>query len=440
MEEKSIKTFTEMYPKYNTKKAYRSAIYDFLDFFNTGRVRAGKAVSSDEKTKYEDLCKRYFSEDRHFIVDLIGFLSSMNGKPPATIKLKMAAVREWFEFNDVELTYRELKTLRNKMPRAKGSWTVEHEFDKEILQKILSHTDEKGRALILTLASSGIRIGEAISVTLDDLNLSKTPAEIVVRGEYNKGGETRVTFISAEAKAAIEEWLKVRENYIKSALNRNRGLIEKAEAKPKDGNDKRLFPFSDGVVRELWARALTKTGVYEKDSATNRLQYRVHGLRKFFRSNLALSCPQDIVEALLGHSTYLSSAYRRYTKKQMGEYYLNSEAHVTIAGSGDIKKITKELQDTEAKVEGYRSIMTKQAEETAELRGEVEEMGGMVKAMEEAQKAKEPYEEGVTMFFSVLKNKPEIRKAVIKEIVGDPGMIGAIESILKKLKEDKEDM
>ena len=433
MEEKGIKTFIGMYPKHNTQKSYRSGIYSFLDFFNAGRVRAGKQVSEEEKIKYEGLCQRYFVGERDYISNLIAFAGSMNGKPPATIKLKMAAVREWFEYNGVELTLQEIKTLRRKLPKAKGSWTVERDFDKEVLKKILSHTDEKGSALLLTLASSGMRIGESLHIKLNDVDLSETPPAIILRGEYTKGGETRVVFISKEAKAVIEEWLKVRESYIISSLNRNKGLIEKAKAKPKKKNDDRLFPFSDAVVRELWSGALRKAGLFEKDNATGRLQYRVHGLRKFFRSQLALSCPQDITEALLGHVGYLTEAYRRYTKKQMGEYYLKAEHHVTILTSENIQEIQDRMQDAEATIEGYKSIITKQAEEMVGIQKEV----GRLKELEDKITTLEAESKGVTTFIETTKSNPEIKKAMVKEMVGDPDMKNMLREILKDLMKEE---
>jgi hypothetical protein len=88
-----------------------------------------------------------------------------------------------------------------------------------------------------------------------------------------------VVFISEEAKTAVEDWIKIRDKYIKSAINRNLGLIEKAQARPKKQEDNRLFPFSDAVVRELWSNILTKAELYEKDDSTQRLKFGVHGLR-----------------------------------------------------------------------------------------------------------------------------------------------------------------
>jgi integrase/recombinase XerD len=161
---------------------------------------------------------KYFSGDRDYFEDLIGFITKLNGKPPSTIKLKVYAVKEWLSHNDIEFTQKQLKTLRHKIPKAKGAWTVESEFDTEVLKKILAHLDEKGTALLLTLASSGMRIGEALNIKLEDMDLSAEPPEIIVRGEYTKSSETRVVFISKEAKAAVEEWLNVRDNYLKSSV------------------------------------------------------------------------------------------------------------------------------------------------------------------------------------------------------------------------------
>lgn len=397
-----------MYPKHNTTKGYRAAIYDFLDHIY-GRVRAGSRVTNDERVKYEELCARYLAEERDYLNDLVMYIGAKNGAPPASIKNKVAGLKEWLYFNGVEFSPRELKTLRHKTPRAKGSWTVEREFDLEILRKILAHTDEKASALILVLASSGMRIGEILNVKLSDVELDKEPPEIILRGEYTKYNDTRVVFISKEAKATVEEWLNVRESYIKSAHNRNKGLIKRGEAKPKKEKDDRLFPFAEAVVREFWSNTLEKAGLDGRDTSTNRLQYRIHGLRKFFRSQLALSCPLDIVETLMGHEGYLTDAYRRYTRKQMGEYYLKAEHHVTVTGAGDLRALHDTVQDQQAAIEGYRGILSKQAEEMVEMRKDIEAL----KAREEE---RAPYDETMAELMQRLLNNPEMKAWIKKEL------------------------
>ena len=67
-------------------------------------------------------------------------------------------------------------------------------------------------------------------------------------------------------------------------------------------------------------------------------------LRKFFRSQFALAVPLDIVEALMGRSGYLTEAYRRYTKRQMAEYYKKGEHILTIQIPKEIKDIESEFR------------------------------------------------------------------------------------------------
>ena len=53
----------------------------------------------------------------------------------------------------------------------------------------------------------------------------------------------------------------------------------------------------------------------------------------------------DIVEALMGHSSYLSEAYRRYTIKQMAEFYQNTEHLLYVSMPQDIQRIESEFKE-----------------------------------------------------------------------------------------------
>ena len=380
---KTIEDFTNMYSKPNTVRSYRSGVFSFLDYCY-GKVRQGNKATEREKKRYEELNQQYFSKKRDYLNDLIGFVSSMNGTtPPSTIQLKMNVVKEWHRFNGIEMSQSELRTLKHKTPKAKGGWTNEKDITKEILKTLLSHTDTKSSALILTLSSSGMRIGESLQIKLGDISLDADPPSINIRGEYTKTSERRTVFISKETKGAICEWLKVRDEYLRASQKRNAGLIKKGNAKPKKTDDDRLFPFSDGTVRELWGNALRKSGFFERDVSTNRLTLRVHALRKYFRSQLALGCPVDVVEALMGHSSYLSSCYRRYTGKQMGEFYLKGEHYLTIFGSGDLEEIQESLRDTKMAMAGYKTSLEKKDEVIGFLIEEVEKMKRTISDVEE---------------------------------------------------------
>lgn len=338
---KTMTEFLELYGKSNTKGVYRSALRNFAEFIFKIE-RNGRQATKQEAKHLNDLLNQYFNNGRDYYNDVLTFAASLSDKPPKTAKAYISGIKEFLGYNGVEFTQRQIKTIRLKLPKGNAR-TIEKDMDIEVIRKIIQHTDLKGKALILTLASSGMRIGEVLSITLDNMDLNASPSAINVRGEFAKTGDKRFVFISKEAKEALVEWLRVREQYLKAAVNKNRGLVTIGNAKPKTFDDNRVFPFTDATAAQIWENATANAGLLTIDKGTNRKQLRLHQLRKFFRSQLALGCPVDIVEALMGHEGYLTEAYRRYSKAQMAKYYLKNEHYVTIAENQSVEEIKKEI-------------------------------------------------------------------------------------------------
>ena len=67
------------------------------------------------------------------------------------------------------------------------------------LEAILMNLANHGRTLFSVLASSGMRIGEALSSRAQDAGLPKDPVRINIRGEYRKTGDPRTFFVGLEA-------------------------------------------------------------------------------------------------------------------------------------------------------------------------------------------------------------------------------------------------
>ncbi len=75
-------------------------------------------------------------------------------------------------------------------------------------QKILETDSKRNYAIVTLLTYSGMRISEALSIKLDDIDL--TGREILVR--KGKGEKQRVVIINDKCVNAIREYLKEREN------------------------------------------------------------------------------------------------------------------------------------------------------------------------------------------------------------------------------------
>ncbi len=375
---KSIQNFLELYRSDNTRRVYRAGIFTFLEFIYNFK-RNGSRATNAEIIQFENYATKYFNENRDHTDDLMRFAAHLHEKPPETAKSYVAATEQFLGYNNIELSHRQLKTISLKLPKG-GTRTIEKDMDRDTIRKIISHMDIKGRALILILASSGMRIGEALSVTLNDLDINASSPVITIRGKNSKNGFNRYTFISAEAKEALIEWLKVREQYIRSAQNKNKGLIENGTAKVKSLDDNRVFPFSSEVANQFWENALKKAELLSFDEVTNRTQLRMHQLRKFFRSQLALKCPVEIVEALMGHEGYLTDVYRRYTKAQISEFYKNNEYLLYIQASEDIKELKTTISE---RIDKQSEILEDVLSENRILKKKLENMKGLPERMVE---------------------------------------------------------
>ena len=362
-----IAEYLKQYSNASTAGGYSSAVFTFLDHIY-GKQRKGNHATADEKAQYEKLVDKYLKAKRNYSEDMAGFVVSLQTRPPLSARQTFTFTKGFFDYYNLELPAKDLKFIRHKLPKG-NTRTIDKDMDTETIRIILQHLDVKGRALILLLASSGLRINEALTVTLDDIDLKSKPACITVRGETSKTGDNRITFISSEATQAVNEWLKVRADYIRSSANRNNGLVKTGRGKAKsEEDDGRLFPFSDQNASALWDNALVKAGLLSRDKSTNRKQLHYHQFRKFFISQLSLIVSKEIGEMLAGHAGYLTGAYRRYTKKQLAEEYLKGQHLLTIQAPKELQEIESEFK---AKMQSHSDIIEDLVKEKIALKQQI---------------------------------------------------------------------
>jgi integrase len=325
-----LKDFMDLYSSKSTLKTYRWGLREFY------KTVYGETVDTKKGMSLEDAVEKYFSEERDYEADVKRFFSNINDRPPKSIRTLLACVKSFLLDNNVELGEAFWRRISR---RIKGSRAISKEKvpSNVELRRILIHMPVHGKALYLTLASSGMRIGEAMKLKLEDINLESDPVKINIGREYTKSGDARITFVSGEAKESIEEWLKTRENYIKTAVARS-------HFHEKDAEDERIFPFNAKTATDIWNNALDKANLNGKDKETNRHKIHPHVLRKFFRSNAGM-VSVDMAEALMGHSAYLTDVYRKYPNPEetLGAFYKKVEPSLEIFGSSgeQVVQLTK---------------------------------------------------------------------------------------------------
>lgn len=275
------------------------------------------------------------------------------GLASKTVNSYFYAMRGFLRFEDIELPADKLK---NKVVRPRiciESYDRAPTIDE--VRRIVSHAPgARLKALILILASSGIRVGEAVNLKVGNFDFDSKPTKVMV-GPFTKTRQQRVTFITEEATNALKDYLGGRIN------DRNSPVFLRPDGQP----------VTKTALRKQAMRVIEKAGLMRKrteDSYTNEIH--VHCFRKFFKTRLTnAQMPDPTVEMLLGHMNQNDRSYFRATDEELAEAYAKSESALTIfsvepKGLSDKLDWVRERHDLEIeKLRQEKEEQTKRQEE-----------------------------------------------------------------------------
>lgn len=217
--------------------------------------------------------------------DLLHWQASLANNSPATVNLKISAVKSYFKYlkrirvineNPAE----ELEKVRNN-PKVKQY--VSADDMKTIIEKMYT---AQGRAIVSLMASTGIRYSEMASITLEQYKTAiHGNRAIIIIG---KGNKERTIYINRSSEKYIEEYLS--KNY-----------------KNKNNKENLFVTVDESALRKSLILAATKANLpYAKEISP-------HWLRVFWATN-AIENGIDIatIRDALGHSDI--SVTSRYVK------------------------------------------------------------------------------------------------------------------------------
>ncbi len=166
----------------------------------------------------------------------------------------------------------------------------------------------RNRAIMEFLYSTGLRIGELVSLNCDQINLER--GEFQVRG---KGQKMRIVFLSVRARDWIIEYLEMRDDgYEPLFLNHRRARKKKDGAIEMRGEHRRLTPYT---IQEMVRRTAYTAGLVKKVTP--------HVLRHSFATELLVN-GADIrsVQDMLGHASITTTQiYTHLTNKKLREIH-----------------------------------------------------------------------------------------------------------------------
>jgi integrase/recombinase XerD len=232
---------------------------------------------------------------RENVRDYIAYLRTIKQAKPSTINAKVSSLIMFNEYlidNGIQADLVVSKRDNVKIQNQYASLAKIELKDVEKFRQLLLDNEKSKRnhALITLMAYTGLRISEALSIKMNDFNL--TSKELIIVG---KGDKTRTVFLNDKVITSLKEWLKER----------------------KHQDSEYLFVSNRGT-------ALNRTVVnklFKEYSALIKKEITPHDLRHFFCS-YAISSGFSVHEVanLAGHSNiHTTLLYTNPSKKDLLE-------------------------------------------------------------------------------------------------------------------------
>ncbi len=257
-----------------------------------------------------DFCRKLGRRDLQEMerVDLEAFIEHEQdrGLRISTVRTRLACIIAFLHFlMEQDVISRSLlkRSIKLKVPDA-----LPRAMNPADVRKLLSVIDDvRDRALILLLLRTGMRIGEALGLRLNDLDIPDRKVRLW-EGEKNSMG--RVVYLSDDALLALKLWLRRR-----------------------DPNKEFIFygwgnkPVCYSTGRSRFVKYIQKAGLEQKG-------YTVHCLRHTFASELLNAGMRlECLQQLLGHQDIeITRRYARLTDRSREEEYFRAMAIIEKGG------------------------------------------------------------------------------------------------------------
>jgi integrase/recombinase XerD len=224
----------------------------------------------------------------------------------STVRTRLACIIAFLHFlMEQDLISPSLLKRRIKLKLPEVLPRAMHPAD---VKKLLSVIDDiRDRALILLLLRTGMRIGEALGLKLNDLDIQDRKVHLF-QGEKNSMG--RVVYLSEDVLLALKLWLRRRDQ--------NQEFVFYGQ-----GNK----PVCYSTGRSRFVKYIQKAGLESKG-------YTVHCLRHTFASELLNAGMRlECLQQLLGHQDIeVTRRYARLTDRTREEEYFRAMAIIEKGG------------------------------------------------------------------------------------------------------------
>lgn len=348
----SYRVFIEGLKSPVTKAAYSYALSKYLKYLKT--------EDPDDLLNYKDNPK--VIQDQ-----IIAYMIHLKNPPfslrYATRSQYLAGIMTFYELNDVILNKKKIYRYLGEEERP-----IENRgYNTDEMTRMLEFCDVRVRAIILFLASTGVRIRAITELRLEDLTDIPEHGLYQVR-VYAAAKERYFTFSTPEASTAVNVYLKYRET-CGEKLKPTSPLFRDQFDRNDPYSVRNPQPIKLRALEWLISQTLQKSGLTTVERQTElsdnhgRIRKNVRltaGFRKFFDTQLIYARVEPRTkEMFMGHSIGLDDHYFKPGENYVLEEYFKAIDCLTINEENRLKKKVKELTSKQSQIE----IMQEQHEQ-----------------------------------------------------------------------------
>ena len=222
-----------------------------------------------------------------------------------------------------ELKWNKIKSFKDEFHNV----VEDRPYTGEEIKILVDRSDLRNKAIILLLASSGIRVGAIPALRIKDL----TPIDkykLYQISVYKKSKFHYITFCTPECRKAIDDYIKWRQSLGEETKPQSplfRKSFDRDDILQVQNNPQ---PLSLNTINWILNDLLHSTGVRtrtQKDSSKNikkerREVMQCHGFRKFFDTTCTLNGMDGLyVEKLMGHDIVIKAHYFKPSPQELLE-------------------------------------------------------------------------------------------------------------------------
>jgi integrase len=245
----------------------------------------------------------------------------------STVRNYVKSIKLFCDMADIPIAW---KKITRGLPRGRRYANYRIPTLEEI-RKLVDYPDRRIKAIVYTMASSGIRLGAWDYLQWGHIQPVERNAEVVAAKMIVYAGEEEeyFTFISPKAWRALEDWMNYRDTSGEIINNYSWVMRDLWDSRVAQGRGLVTVPkkLSSLGVKRLMERAIWAQGLRKKlEPGKKRHPYQAnHSLRKWFKTRCEIAGMKPInIEKLMNHSTGISDSYYRATENELLDDYLKA--------------------------------------------------------------------------------------------------------------------